>query len=91
MSSKVSESKKSALYQKCGYTTLKEVFVRLENVTLDSMSESEFSKSVSGEKLLQPSERLYRLSQHLLANRLIEGFQVVRNAAYIKLDNSVFK
>ena len=51
MSSKVSESKKSALYQKCGYTTLKEVFVRLENVTLDSISESEFSKPVSGEKL----------------------------------------
>ena len=91
MSSRVSESKKSALYQKCGYTTLKEVFVRLENVTLDSISESEFSKSVSGEKLPQPSERLYGLSQYLLANRLTEGFQVISNAAYINFDNGVFK
>ena len=55
MSSKVSESKKSALCQKCGYTTLKEVFVTSENVKLDSISESEFSKSVSGKKLSHPS------------------------------------
>ena len=60
-------------------------------MTLDSISESEFSKSVSGEKLSHPSERLHDLSQYLLANRLTERFQVISNAAYISLDNSVFK
>ena len=60
-------------------------------MTLDSISESEFSKSVSGEKLSHPSERLYGLSQYLLANRLIDAFQVISNAAYINLDNSVFE
>ena len=49
-------------------------------MTLDSISESEFSTSVSEEKLSRPSERLYGLSQYLLANRLIEGFQVISNA-----------
>ena len=63
----------------------------LESVTLDSINESDFSKPVSGEKLSHPSEGLYDLSKYLLANRLIEAFQVLSNAAYIKLDNSVFK
>ena len=87
----MNESKKSALYYKCGYITLKEGFVRLENVTLDCINEPEFSKSVSAEKMSHPSEGLYGLFQYLLANRLIETLQVISNAAYINLDNSVFK
>ena len=46
MSSKLTESRKLALYYRRGYATLKEGIVRLENVTLDSINESEFGRSV---------------------------------------------
>ena len=79
ISSKLTESKKSALYYVCGYITLKDRFFGLENATLDNINESEFSKLVSGEQLSHASEDLYGLFQYLLANRLIEAIQVISN------------